>query len=61
VYYLDLENGRRRFVRRMLRRRAQLGGAQAAAALRAQRQGVFGSLEQVARWKEAKRWVASSP
>jgi replicative DNA helicase len=57
VYYVDLENGRRRFVRRMLCRRAQLGGAQAAAALRAQRQGVFESLEQVARWKEAKRWV----
>ncbi len=57
VYYLDLENGRRRFVRRMLCRRAQLGGAQVAAALRAHRLGVFESREQVERWKEAKRWV----
>jgi replicative DNA helicase len=57
VYYLDLENGRRRFIRRMLCRRAQLGGAQVAAALRAQRRGVFDSLEQVERWREAKRWV----
>jgi hypothetical protein len=57
VYYLDLENGRRRFIRRMLCRRARLGGAQVAAALRAQRRGVFDSLEQVERWREAKRWV----
>ena len=39
VYYLDLENGRRRFMRRMLCRHAKLGGAQVAVALGAQRRG----------------------
>jgi replicative DNA helicase len=57
VYYLDLENGCRRFLRRLLCRRARLGGTQVAAALRAQRAGVFGSRAEVERWSEAKRWV----
>jgi replicative DNA helicase len=57
VYYLDLENGRRRFMRRMLCRRAQLGGAQVAAALRTRRSGVFDSLGEVERWNKAKQWV----
>jgi replicative DNA helicase len=57
VYYLDLENGRRRFMRRMLCRHAKLGGAQVAAALRPQRSGAFQSLEEVERWQRAKLWV----
>ena len=57
VYYLDLENGRRRFLRRLLCRRARLGGGQVAAALPAQRAGLFDSRAEVTRWAEAKRWV----
>jgi replicative DNA helicase len=57
VYYLDLENGRRRFLRRMLCRRAGLGGRQVAAALRAQRAGLFDTWAEAARWSEAKIWV----
>jgi hypothetical protein len=57
VYYLDLENGRRRFLRRLLCRRARLGGGHVAAALRAERLGLFESRAEVTRWAEAKRWV----
>jgi len=57
VYYLDLENGRRRFVRRLLCRRSRLGAAQVAVALRAHRRGVFESRDHVASWDAAKCWV----
>jgi hypothetical protein len=56
VYYLDLENGCRRFLRRMLCRRAGLGGVQVAAALRSQRAGASDSWAEAERW-QAKRWV----
>jgi KaiC/GvpD/RAD55 family RecA-like ATPase len=60
VYYLDLENGRRHFMRRMLCRHAHLGGSQVAAALRAQHRGVFQSRDQVECWNNAKIWVRES-
>jgi len=57
VYYLDLENGRRRFIRRLLCRHARLGAVQVATALRTHQGGVFDALDQVRRWKSAKRWL----
>jgi replicative DNA helicase len=60
VYYLDLENGRRRFLRQLLCRRAELGGKDVANALRNRGDGIFASREAVERWQEAKRWVAET-
>lgn len=60
AYYLDLENGRRRFMRRLLCRRSRLGSAQVTAALRGERVGDFGAAEENARWQEAKRWVENT-
>ncbi len=57
VYYLDLENGRKRFLRRLLCRRAQLGPKEVAAALRDERAGVFTSRQAAERWRAAKTWV----
>jgi KaiC/GvpD/RAD55 family RecA-like ATPase len=57
VFYLDLENGRRRFLRRMLCRRARLGPSQVAKALRDSKSGTFTSREEVDRWNEAKDWI----
>lgn len=57
VYYLDLENGRRRFLRRLLCRHAQLGAGVVASALRDHRSGVFTSRAAVERWGAAKAWV----
>jgi KaiC/GvpD/RAD55 family RecA-like ATPase len=57
VYYLDVENGKRRFIRQLLCRHARLGPAEAALALRDERAGVFTSREAVERWRAAKAWV----
>jgi KaiC/GvpD/RAD55 family RecA-like ATPase len=57
VYYLDLENGRRRFLRRQLCRRAGLGAKQVASALAEHRRGSAAPAEMVARWAAAKAWV----
>jgi replicative DNA helicase len=57
AYYLDLENGRLRFLRRLLCRRAQIASLEAARALRDHRVGVFTSRDAVVRWEAAKTWV----
>ncbi|WP_248353470.1 DnaB helicase C-terminal domain-containing protein [Anaeromyxobacter oryzae] len=57
TYYLDLENGRRRHLRRILCRRAKLGPKQVVAALRDHRAGVFTSRAEYERWVAAKEWV----
>lgn len=57
AYVLDLENGRKRFLRRLLCRRAELGSKQVAAALRNERAGVFTTREAAERWRAAKTWV----
>jgi KaiC/GvpD/RAD55 family RecA-like ATPase len=59
AYYLDLENGRRRFLRQVLCRRAQLGGADVAAAMSAARAGAFSSRANAERWRAAKRWLSA--
>jgi hypothetical protein len=57
AYVLDLENGRQRFLRRLLCRRAELGAKEVAAALRDERAGVFTSRQAAERWRAAKLWV----
>lgn len=57
VLYVDLENGRRRFLRQLLCRRAELGGAAVEAAMGAERAGVFRDRAAAARWQAAKAWV----
>lgn len=60
AYYLDLENGRRRFLRQVLCRKAELGAKEAAAALRDSRAGVFASRAQLGRWNAAKAWLVET-
>lgn len=57
VWYLDLENGPTRFLRRVLCRKAQLGASAVAQALRDGRAGAFRSKDEVARWNAAKAWL----
>ncbi len=57
AYYLDLENGKRRFRRQLLCRRAGLGPKDAARVLATQRAGVFASREEAERWRDAKDWL----
>lgn len=57
AYVLDLENGVNRFLRRLACRRAKLGPAEVAAALRNERSGVFTSRQDAERWRAAKAWV----
>ena len=60
VYYLDVENGRRRVLRQILCRRARLG-RRGVAALRDPTSAVFASPEEALsaarRWIEAKEWL----
>jgi KaiC/GvpD/RAD55 family RecA-like ATPase len=58
VYYIDVENGRHRFLRRMLCRQAELGSQAVAAAMKDHRSGVFHSKEAVERWRKAKVWLS---
>lgn len=60
AYVLDLENGRRRFLRQMLSRHAQLGPQQVAQALADDRAGAFESRGEVERWAAAKAWLRST-
>ena len=60
VYYLDLENGRLRFLRSILCRRAEIGPKQAALALSNERAGVFASRADADRWRAAKEWVRAT-
>lgn len=57
AYYLDVENGRLRFLRRLLCRRARLGSRDVALALKDHRAGVFASRDAFDRWQEAKEWL----
>ena len=57
AYVLDLENGPRRFLRRVLCRRVELGPTQVASALADERSGVFTSRADVERWRAAKMWM----
>jgi KaiC/GvpD/RAD55 family RecA-like ATPase len=57
AYILDLENGRRRILRQILCRRAELGPKEVARALKNERDGVFASREEAERWRAAKEWV----
>jgi replicative DNA helicase len=57
AYYLDLENGRRRFLRQLLCREAHVAPKVVAAALRACRAGDLSERETVERWKAAKAWM----
>jgi replicative DNA helicase len=60
AYCLDLENGRRRFLRGILCRRAEIGPRQAAQALQDDRHGVFDTREDVERWRASKAWLRAS-
>jgi replicative DNA helicase len=57
AYYVDLENGRRLFLRRVICRRARMGARDVAAAIRDVRAGVFKSRDEVERWQRAKQEV----
>lgn len=57
AYVLDLENGRRRVLRQILCRCAELGPKEVAAALRDERAQVFRSREAAERWGAAKVWL----
>lgn len=57
VLYVDLENGRRRYLRQLLCRKAELGGAAVEAAMNAERSGVFSDRAAASRWQAAKAWV----
>jgi replicative DNA helicase len=57
AYVLDLENGRKRFLRRLLCRIAEVGVREAAAALRDERAGVFSDRRAAERWRAAKAHV----
>jgi KaiC/GvpD/RAD55 family RecA-like ATPase len=61
VYYLDLENGSRRFLRRLLCRHAGLGRRDIAAALASPDAPVFESREAAEAWREAQEWARSLP
>lgn len=58
AYVLDLENGPRRFLRRILCRRAQLGPTAVARALKDARAAAFASRDELQRWRAAKDWLA---
>lgn len=60
VLYVDLENGRRRYLRQLLCRRAELGSKAVAQAMGDQRAGVFSTRADAERWQAAKAWVAGS-
>jgi len=55
VYYVDLENGRRRFVRRLLCRRARLGATQLGGLLHGHPAPPDSQAQE--RWEGAKRWL----
>ncbi len=56
AYHLDLENGRRRYFRRLLCRMSQLGPAEVSAAFRDR----FASREAIERWSAAKERVRTT-
>jgi KaiC/GvpD/RAD55 family RecA-like ATPase len=57
VLYVDLENGRRRFLRQLICRKAELGSSAVTRALENERAGVFTTKAEAARWNDAKAWV----
>lgn len=56
AYVLDLENGRTRFLRRLLCRHARLGAHEVGAALRGGDAAPFAKREAAERWRTAKVW-----
>lgn len=61
VYYLDLENGATRFLRRLLCRRAGLGMREVATALESPGSPVFQTRDAAERWKAAQVLAADLP
>jgi replicative DNA helicase len=60
AYVLDLENGRKLFLRRLIARRAQVGLRDLLSALRQKKEGVFRTRDEVDRWQKAKAEIYES-
>jgi len=61
VYYLDLENGATRFLRRLLCRKAGLGMREVATALESPGSPAFQTRDAVERWRAAQAWAKDLP